>query len=69
MSRPTTYREELAALSRSIGKAVRASADDVDVTISEWAELRKAQEIVKKLAHKHWQRDTFTHTILEKVNQ
>lgn len=55
----TTYRKELWALLRGFKTTVGASAENTDVTLTEWLELRKAQAIVQGLAHQQWQRDTF----------
>ena len=61
------YRKELRALLHSFKTTVGASAENADVTLTEWNELRKAQAMVESLAHKQWQRDTFPNIYPERT--
>lgn len=63
------YRDNIDALSRDLQSAIAAAAENADVSLAEYGELRALQRRVESLRHKQWQRDTFTHTIPEKVNQ
>ena len=63
------YRDTIDNLSRQALLAVVAAQDCPDVTLAEYKDLLAIRQSIEGLAHKQWQRDTFTHTIPEKVNQ
>jgi len=61
------YRDNIDALSRDLQSAIGAAADNADVSLAEYGELRALQRRVESLRHKQWQRDTFPNTYAERT--